>query len=361
MEKARNYQRDAYILIGSSLVLMLAELHGFNVFPDGEFPAIWLGAIAGILLGNLIRRDRPKELEVLTLPVFMLLNYILFRNGIYIPNYIVLYIVSIGLIIYYFYKSTFRWRIYQIVATTLLLVVILVLDYNMYTNNIIKDKSFNRYMRNEFGIKGSIAKEDLKDIEELFLNSRYNITSLEGIQYFKNLRKLYLSNCSSIKDFSPLGDLNNLKELTIWYMDINKLDEIKKVDSLEEFELVYPKRGNLNSLQNFPNLKNLRIQGLSFQDLRELQGVEDLEKLTIADGQVMSFDGIDAFPNLKELRLYKLYVTDISKIFTLEKLEKVQLQDGTISKPSNFEEMILEKGVYLEKIKSLEEQMRENL
>src|SRR5690606_20017342 len=103
----------------------------------------------------------------------------------------------------------------------------LVLDYNMYTNNIIKDKSFNRYMRNEFGIKGSIAKEDLKDIEELFLNSRYNITSLEGIQYFKNLRKLYLSNCSSIKNFSPLGDLNNLKELTIWYMDIDKVDEIK--------------------------------------------------------------------------------------------------------------------------------------
>jgi len=276
---------------------MLVELGGFNIFLDGKLPAAWLGTTIGILLGTLTRKDSPKELEFLVIPVSMLLNYILFRNGIYIPNHIVFSVGATGLIIYYFYKSRSRWRMYKIVATTLLLVVVLVLDYNMYTNSIIKDRSFNRYIRNEFGIKGSIEKEDLKDIEELFLNSRYNITSLEGIENFKNLRRLYLSDSSSIRDFEPLGDLNNLKQLIIWYMDIDKLDEIKKMNSLEEFELVYPKKGDLNSLHNFPNLKYLQIQGLSFQDLRGLQGVEDLEKLAIADGQVISFDGIDVFSN----------------------------------------------------------------
>ncbi|SNS27533.1 hypothetical protein SAMN05446037_10077 [Anaerovirgula multivorans] len=361
MGKPRNYQKDAYWGLGYLFILMILYIRGINAFPDGGFPAIWIGSTIGVSLGCLIRKDNLKELEFMAVPILMLVNYMLFRNSIYMPNYIVLYVGITGLVIYYFYKVPSSWRLYKIMAVILLLIGFLALDYHTYSNRIIKDRNFDRYVKKEFDIGGSITEADLWDIEELFLSERDNIVSLEGIHHFKNLRKLHLWGGNIITDFSPLGDLNNLERLMTWYMDMDKLIETGEMTSLEELELLYPKRGKITGLENFPNLKSFRIQGKSFEDLRGLQGPEDLELLFIGAGQVISFEGIEAFPNLRELGLFNLNVTDISEIFDLEKLEKIQFEGGRIHNPKQFEEMVEERGIYLKKIKTLEEQIREEI
>lgn len=361
MGKPRNYQKDAYWGLGFLLVLMILYIRGVNAFPDGAFPAVWIGSTIGVLLGCLIRKDNLKELEFMAVPILMLVNHMLFRNSIYIPNYIVLFVGITGLVIYYFYRIPSRWRLYKIVAIALLLIGFLALDYHAYTNRIIKDRNFDRYVKKEFGIVGNITEEDLWNIEELFLSDRYNIVSLEGIQHFKNLKKLHLWGADTIKDFSPLGDLQELERLMTWYMNMDKLIETGEIASLDELEILYPKKGEIANLENYPNLKTFQIQGKSFENLKGLQGSKELELLSIGDGQVISFEGIEAFPNLKELSLFKLHVTDISEIFDLEKLEKIQLQGGRIYNPKEFEEMAEEGGIYLEKIKTLEEQMQEEI
>ncbi len=363
MEKEQNYQAGVYWGIGILLVLIVLRLVGINAFPDGRVPTVWIGYTIGVLLRMLMKKGRIQALEFLIIPGTLIINYFLFINGIYISNYIVVYVVLPGLIIYYLYKSKSKLLAYKIMVVVILVVGVLSLDYYMYTNRIIKDRNFNNYVKKELGIKGKIEEEDLIDIEELFLSDNDNIISLEGIQHFKNLKKLYLWNGKIIKDFRPLGNLNNLEKLMIWYMDASRLEETSEMTSLRHLEIIYPRKGKIKSLENYPYLRVLEIQGYSFEDLRGLYGPNKLEVLSIGDGQVKSFEGIKKFSNLKELKLYKLDVIDISKVFELENLEKVQIRGGNIQNQERFEKMLRERGILIKikKLETLEDQIKKEL
>lgn len=359
MEKTRNYKNEIYIVAGLWFLFIISEIRGLNIFPDGELPFPFLGFVIGAILGMILRKERLKYSEIIILPILIWINYILSISGIYIPNKLLLYIGLIGLIIFYVYQSASRWKLYKIGAITLLSLSILALDYHLYNIRIIKDRSFQRYIKSEFDIRGSITPENLESIDRIFLSGQNKVTSLEGIQHFKNLEDIYIADTSTIKDLSPLNDVTQLKQLVLWSMDLNRLAELGELNSLEQLELVYPEKGEIGSLKDYQALRVLRIQGLDFDNLKGLNGPKNLEELSIGDAKVKSFDGVDGFSNLKELRLYKLYVEDIRDIFILEDLEKIDITGGIISTPDNFEEILLDKGIQLEKSKSIEELLEE--
>lgn len=354
MVKERNYEKEALIAIIISLVFIVLDFKGIKIVPDGKAPIIWIGSAIVVVLVKLIRKETLKELEFLIVPILIFINYILFRNHIYIPNYIVIYVAMSALIIYYLYRSTTKWRIYKITGITVLVVGLLSLSYYMYTNRNIKDRSLGKYIKNEFGIEDTIREEDVRDIEELFISESDNVVSIEGIHNFKNLKKLHLWGAHTIIDFSPLKKLDNLERLMTWNMNLDKLDEIEKITSLKDLEILYPKSGRINNLEKFPNLKVFWVQGLSFKDLRGLRGPKNLETLHINNGEIESFKGIDMFPKLKELNLYKVSVKDISQIYNLEQLEKIELNGVHIQNQHKFEQIIKERGIELIKTETLD-------
>ena len=146
-----------------------------------------------------------------------------------------------------------------IVLVAILLIGFFSLDYYQDSSSIIKDRNFRGFIKKEYGIKGRIEKEDLRGIEELFIDNDYHVRNIEGIEHFEDVKTLYIWDGKIIKDFKPIAKLHKLKEFVVWDADVDKLKEIPKMESVEWIEIVFPKAGEINSLENFPNLKQLDV------------------------------------------------------------------------------------------------------
>ncbi|MCT4606824.1 MAG: hypothetical protein N4A64_12115 [Marinisporobacter sp.] len=350
METKKWYKKDSFWSVSFMIGLMWVHLFIKDMSFDGEFPSIWIGLLIGSLIRNKIRNIKEKEGIIFSL--IMIGNYILFRCEIYIPNYILVFSGFSWIIMNAFNKEHVTYKLQKKILIIILLIGFFSVEYYMYANNIIKDQNFYRYVKKEYNIKGKVKEEDLKGIEKLALDDDDCINNLEGIENFKDVEYIYISDGFIIHDFRPIGKLSNLKHLLVWYTNVDKLEKIEKMESLEWLEIVYPKGGKIDSLDNFPNLKSFEVQGMDFEDLTGLEGPTNLERLNIGDGQVISFNGIEKFPQLKELDFYKLRVTDISKVFELKHLEKISIKGGYISNMDEFEEEAKKRGIEVEKRKS---------
>ncbi|MCT4618209.1 MAG: hypothetical protein N4A62_02350 [Marinisporobacter sp.] len=350
METKKWYKKDSFWSVSFMIGLMWVHLFIKDMSFDGVFPSWWIGLLIGSLIRN--KTNNTKEKEGIIFSLMMIGNYILFRCGIYIPNYIVVFSGFSWIIIVTFNKENVTYKLQKKILIIILLIGFFSVDYYMYANNIIKDKNFYRYVKKEYNIKGKLKEEDLNGIEKLFLDDDDHINSLDGIEKFRDLQSLMIWDGKIINDFSPIAKLSKLDDLTVWYVNVDKLEKIDKMESLEWLEIVYPKGGKIDSLDNFPNLKRFEVQGMDFDDLAGLEGPTNLERLDIGDGQVISFDGIEKFPQLKELDFYELWVTDISKVFELEHLEKISIKGGYIANMDEFEEEAKKRGIEVEKRKS---------
>ncbi|QZY53900.1 hypothetical protein [Crassaminicella profunda] len=304
METKKWYKKDSFWSVIFIIGLMWVHLFIRDTSFDGAFPAVWIG----FLISRLIRKatKNTKEKEGIIFSTMMIGNYILFRYGIYIPNYILVFSGFSWIIINAFNKENVTYKLQKKILIIILLIGFFSVDYYMYANNIIKDKNFYRYVKKEYNIKGKVEEEDLKGIGKLGLDDDDRINNLDGIENFKDVEYIYISDGFIIHDFRPIGKLSNLKHLLVWYANVDKLEKIDNMESLERLEILYPKGGKIDSLDNFPNLKRFDVQGMDFEDLIGLEGPANLERLNIADGKVISFDGIEKFPQLKELDFYEL-------------------------------------------------------
>ncbi|MFU0538671.1 leucine-rich repeat domain-containing protein, partial [Gardnerella vaginalis] len=89
------------------------------------------------------------------------------------------------------------------------------------------------------------------------------ITSLDGIQYFTNLKNLNLDT-NGVRDLSPLSGLTNLKNLNLYHNKVSDLSPLKNLRNLEELELSSNQVSDLSPLKNLRNLEELKID---YQDL----------------------------------------------------------------------------------------------
>lgn len=80
------------------------------------------------------------------------------------------------------------------------------IDFNQII--IIKDNNLKKSIQQTLGLTGEITLRDLYELTSLYCPTT-RITSLEGLQYAKNLVSLDISG-NAITDFSPLKDLTKL-------------------------------------------------------------------------------------------------------------------------------------------------------
>lgn len=318
-----------------------------NIFVDGMIPAVWIGGFIGTLIRFKSKNVNKTEIYLmLAFCLVMIVNYILFKYSfMYIHNYILLVMGISAVLIYEFHKESSKHKLHKTALILILLVTFFSVDYYQYNSNIIKDRNFRRFIKKEYGIQGKIEKEDLSGIEKLSLDDNYHVNNIAGIEHFKDVKDLTIWEGKIIKDFKPISKLSKLEDFTIWYANVDNLEEIPKMVSLQWLDIVYPKGGKIDSLESFPNLKRLDIQGMDFENLRGLEGPRHLERLAIGDGQLTTFDGIEKFQSLEKLNLYKLNISDSSKLFDSKSLKIIELQGGHINDIEYFKKMKKEKGI----------------
>lgn len=153
---------------------------------------------------------------------------------------------------------------------------------------------------NDITIKSKSSDEDCLRIVNM--NYEYSIiTSLDGIEKYKNLKRLELTG-NEIKDLSPL------KYLT-------KLEELRLSDNLIE---------DITVLKDLTNLEILLISGNKIKDITPLKKLTNLISLRLAKNIIESLEGIEDLVNLKVLRIRE---NKISKLDPIEKLVNLNFYD----------------------------------
>lgn len=106
---------------------------------------------------------------------------------------------------------------------------------------------------------GDITVKDVKDITILD-NDWGDISSLEGIKYLTNLRKLRLRG-GSINDISELSNLTNLQYLNLAYNYVGDISPLMNLTYLSELDLV------ANPIKNTKLLEKMNIYNVYLDQL----------------------------------------------------------------------------------------------
>lgn len=157
----------------------------------------------------------------------------------------------------------------------------IVLDMNKKID--FPDSNLELLIRNTLNIKDKDIypkdMERLTTLESLYPkddNLNTYITNLSGLEYAKNLEKLYLWR-DGVKDLTPLENLNKLKYLNLSSNRVSNLEPLKNLSNLETLIL---DRNRIIDARPLINLKSLKELNLSFNnDLKDLKSITSLKHL----------------------------------------------------------------------------------
>lgn len=185
-------------------------------------------------------------------------------------------------------------------------------------------------------------------VEILGLCDSYDMTSLEGLEKFSNVTKLYIAG-SYLEDLSGLSALTKLKELTIENGNsISNFTDLAKITYLEKLVISSNKLKNLSILENMTGLKELSLTNTYITDISKLSKYKDtLTKLELMDNYDLDdFSAISQLNNLETLSVELGYYSEVPDFSGMSKLTTLYMygaQDITnLGKATNLTDLTLE-------------------
>jgi Leucine-rich repeat (LRR) protein len=148
----------------------------------------------------------------------------------------------------------------------------------------------------------SIDYTKLVTLKKLFT---YGKKKNDSLYQCTTLEDLYI-NEMKVGDRHELGNLVNLKKLSIANSDITKLDFLSKLKQLEWLELISCKKiSSFEPISNLKHLKRLHINEYKdIGDISFLEALESLEVLVIEAGKLKSIAPLAGLTELKALAIY---------------------------------------------------------
>jgi Leucine-rich repeat (LRR) protein len=225
----------------------------------------------------------------------------------------------------------------------------------------IKDKNLEAVVKGALSIdEGEIHASDIYNLVELKAENK-GISSLDGLENFKNLRVLYL-NYNKISDLKPLEELTNLNTLYIsdneikdleaivrltnlknLYIPRNQITSIKPLENLNGLKLLFVDNNSITDISPISNLTNMETLSLMSLNLTDIKPVEELNKLIFLNLQINKISDLSplaSLSNLRELYLTFNNISDISKIGNLKNMMDLRLGGNSISNISCLSSMI---------------------
>ncbi|WP_459195786.1 leucine-rich repeat domain-containing protein [Wukongibacter baidiensis] len=198
--------------------------------------------------------------------------------------------------------------------------------------------------------EGAILKKDLEKIDKLFITAK-PISSLEGIQYIKNLRELRLLGCkleniellsnlkklqtlalaiNKIKDISPLSELSDLRDVKL---GSNEIEDISPLTKLENLHSIYIGSNNIKSIKpltSMKNLRNLSIGSNEISDYSYLKSIKNLEHLGLEGTKLKDINLLKDLTHIRSLSLNRTNLKNISLLSNFSNLQELYLSDNKI-------------------------------
>jgi|CZCB01.1.fsa_nt_gi Leucine-rich repeat (LRR) protein len=225
----------------------------------------------------------------------------------------------------------------------------------------IKDPNLEAKIREIIGKKeGELFAYELEKIESIDARNS-GISSLDGLQYCKNLKKLYITD-NKITDLEPLSGLvhltallaarneiknidtlSNLTDLQFLDLSVNKINIIKPLESLANLETLGIGNNPIVDITPVSSLRNLEQLSLNGLNLSDLKLVENLDKLTwiyAGANEIIDISHLAKLENLSYLDLTFNKVSDISVLKKLKNLKVLKVSNNSINDISSISELV---------------------
>ena len=143
--------------------------------------------------------------------------------------------------------------------------------------------------------------------------SRKNLNDLRPLQFFPNLKALYL-DYNNIRDLSPLSTLKNLQ---ILWVDDNQIEDISVLKSNPNMLWLGAGDNQIKDISGLSTLSNLRrlwLGGNAIDDITGLQGLRHMRKLHLAFNAIVDISPLAQMPHLENVYLAENQITDVTPL-----------------------------------------------
>jgi hypothetical protein len=171
------------------------------------------------------------------------------------------------------------------------------------------------------------ARQNQPHITSLSFHNRDQLTSLDPLKYFPNLKSLWIVLCPNIRHLIPtVGALTALHTLYWLPSSQTDLSSLSKLTTLKELSVPCSPFNRIKPFINL-NLEVLNLSACSFiEDLEEIGSFNELKKLKLNNSLHFGPDNIDIGFLRKNKKLTYLdiglsdAICDLSPVYTLDQL-----------------------------------------
>ena len=203
---------------------------------------------------------------------------------------------------------------------------------------IFTDDNFEAVVRQRLEIPiRLLTAEDLEKLVGLKVDSReIKIHNIVGLDQCPNLLSLEIRGWHDdpLSDLTPLSELEQLAELTLWGQQVSNLAPLEKLVSLKKLSFG-PNRldqtTDLSVLRNLVNLTELGIHHNRIVDLSFLEPLRDLQILKLEQNRISEISVLENLKKLSHLGLNDNLINDISALSDLPDLNWLELQNNRIT------------------------------
>lgn len=169
---------------------------------------------------------------------------------------------------------------------------------------VISDPNLESTLRRVLGISDRpITQKDAYQVQSLNIGHKIPsdeaISDLTGIEYFVNLKELYMDG-NNLSDLSPIKGLTKLKVLTFSFNKVADISALAGMTQLEEIDAKVNKISDLSPIKGLTSIWDLQINSNQIADVSPLAGFKNLKILLLAENPVSDFSLFkDIYPNLE--------------------------------------------------------------
>jgi Leucine-rich repeat (LRR) protein len=179
------------------------------------------------------------------------------------------------------------------------------------------------------GVTSLLPLRNATNLKELGISEK-QVADLVTLKKLANLKSLRIIEQTAF-DFSPISELSNLEYLFVWGLPIFNLSPLRKLVKLQDIHLLGLGFGqpsvvtDVDALGDLKDLKRLTLGELQIGDLSFVSKLKNLVEINIGRLPVLSVEPLRGLTLLESVSLNTTAVTDISPLLDLPALSRLSV------------------------------------
>lgn len=148
----------------------------------------------------------------------------------------------------------------------------------------------------ELGTDDVLTEELCKTVYELDLFET-EVASLQGIEYFTNLRSISITG-GYIQDLSSLASLPALQEISVSYLPVEEIPDFSGCENLTCLQITCCAVSDLSPAAKLPMLTHLNLCDNRITSVAPIKDLKNLQRLDLSFNPVLDWDSVQNNPSL---------------------------------------------------------------